>query len=414
MSPEQAEGRLKAIGPPTDVYGLGCILHELCVGHPPFRGENQLDTLRRVIADDPIPLRRVRADISLALEAILLKCLEKDPARRYSTARALADDLDRFVAGEPTEARPLGRWGSLRRTAKRHPAAFLILAISILFVGTFLDAGYVYRTRLDESRRILRQREDEAHRKDLGSRRTLYVADVRQAARYAALYQPRNAVELLRRQTSKSGEVDVREFAWYHLWRRCHTERRTLTGLRDEVYHVEFSPRGDLLAATGKDGLVLVWGTTSWEVVRKIQASRNEVNVSAFSPDGKMLVTADDDGKVKLWEIATGNCKREIAAHTGNALNAQFTPDGKTIITAGPNEGLVKLWDLASGAMVGCFEGKGFLLSPDGVTLALLVRRWRVESPQRFHARADPLVPDRSRRTWRGILSRRDETRHGP
>ncbi len=109
MAPEQAEGRLKAIGPPTDVYGLGCILYELLTVRPPFRGESQLEILKQVIADDPIPPRRLRKDIPIDVESIVLKCLEKDPARRYSTAGALADDLDRFLAGEPTKARPPGR-----------------------------------------------------------------------------------------------------------------------------------------------------------------------------------------------------------------------------------------------------------------------------------------------------------------
>ena len=101
MAPEQAEGRLGAIGPATDVYGLGCILYELLVEYPPFRGESQLDTLRQVIADEPAPPRRERKEIPRPLEAVVLKCLAKDPTRRYLTAGELADDLDRFLAGEP-------------------------------------------------------------------------------------------------------------------------------------------------------------------------------------------------------------------------------------------------------------------------------------------------------------------------
>ena len=86
MAPEQAEGKLSAIGPPTDVYGLGSILYEVLTGHPPFVSQGQLDTLRQVIADDPRPPRRLRGDLSSGLEAVVLKCLEKDPARRYSSA----------------------------------------------------------------------------------------------------------------------------------------------------------------------------------------------------------------------------------------------------------------------------------------------------------------------------------------
>ena len=105
MAPEQAEG--KKVGPATDVYGLGTILYCLLCRRPPHRGANDPDTLRRVVADEPIPPRRVRPEIPRDLEAICLKCLEKDPARRYCSARDLADDLGRFLAGAATKARPI-------------------------------------------------------------------------------------------------------------------------------------------------------------------------------------------------------------------------------------------------------------------------------------------------------------------
>ena len=114
--------------------------------------------------------------------------------------------------------------------------------------------------------------------------------------------------------SAPAGRLDLREFTWYHLLRRCHTERHTLSGHRGDVYYVEFSPRGDLLASTGKDGLVRIWNTASWQLVRSIKASGTEVNVSAFSPDGKTLATVDDEGKLKLWEIATGRCQLEKLA----------------------------------------------------------------------------------------------------
>ena len=123
MAPEQAEGKLCKIGPAADVYGLGCILYELLTGKAPFCGETQLDTLRQVIASDPVAPRRRRRGLPVALETVVLKCLEKEPVRRYTSAHELAADLERFLAGESVKARPPGPWERLRRQARRHPAA---------------------------------------------------------------------------------------------------------------------------------------------------------------------------------------------------------------------------------------------------------------------------------------------------
>ncbi len=108
MSPEQAEGRVGDVGPATDVYGLGTILYELLTGEPMFRSTSDADVLRKVISYQPVRPRRSRPDLPPDLEAICLKCLEKEPTLRYAGADALGDDLRRFLAGEPTRARPRG------------------------------------------------------------------------------------------------------------------------------------------------------------------------------------------------------------------------------------------------------------------------------------------------------------------
>ena len=386
MAPEQAEGRLKAIGPPTDVYGLGCILYELLAGHPPFRGESQVETLKKVTADDPVPPRRLHRDLPIALEAIVLKCLAKEPAERYATAADLADDLERFLAGEPTRARPPGRWGEMTRTVRRHPAALIVPAIGGVLVGAMLIGGRWYANRFDESRPRAWQRDEEARQRELDLRRSHYVADLRQVPDYLRLYQTHIAHDVLGRHRPGPGEEDLREFAWHHLWQRCHQERRTLPGPRDVVYAVEFSPQGDLLAGAGKDGAVLVWETSNWRLVRRIEASRTEVNVAAFSPDGQAIATVDDEGRLKLWETATGRCLLERPAHDGDAVVARFTHDGRTIVTGGRDDGLIKLWDRSSGRMLHAFraserELEGALFSPDGSILAIVggdtIKLWR-------------------------------------
>jgi tetratricopeptide (TPR) repeat protein len=132
MAPEQAGGVVRQLGRATDVYALGAILYELLTGRPPFRSHSAMETMLQVLRQEPVPPRRLQPNVPRDLETICLKCLEKQPSRRYPTAEALADDLHRFLAGKPIQARPVNYWERSLKWARRRPAVAALLSVSAL------------------------------------------------------------------------------------------------------------------------------------------------------------------------------------------------------------------------------------------------------------------------------------------
>ncbi len=148
MAPEQALGRTRDATPATDVYSLGALLYKLLTGRPPFQGPNQLETINSIAAADPVSIQVLQRRVPQDLVTICHKCLEKSPARRYATAAALADDLRRFLADEPIQARPLATVERAWRWAKRHPGpTFVLLAgVAMLLLVAVCLAWSSYRT----------------------------------------------------------------------------------------------------------------------------------------------------------------------------------------------------------------------------------------------------------------------------
>jgi serine/threonine-protein kinase len=152
MAPEQARGHTHAIGPAVDVYALGAILYELLTGRPPFRGETPTETVLQVIYQEPVPPSRLNSKVPRDLETICLKCLQKEPAQRYASAAALADDLGRFREGQPIRARPLGLGARLWRWGRRNPAAAALVATALALVGLAIGGG-LWRAAQEAQRR---------------------------------------------------------------------------------------------------------------------------------------------------------------------------------------------------------------------------------------------------------------------
>jgi hypothetical protein len=156
MAPEQAGGKARQAGPAADVYALGAILYELLTGRPPFRAATPLDTVLQVMSEEPVPPSRLQPKVARDLETICLKCLNKEPDRRYASAADLADDLHRYLGGQPIRARPTPVWRRALKWAKRRPALAALGVVSaaagLALVGVLLGFNAALRHERDRFR----------------------------------------------------------------------------------------------------------------------------------------------------------------------------------------------------------------------------------------------------------------------
>jgi WD40 repeat protein len=378
MSPEQAAGHTREVGPRSDVYALGVVLYELLTGERPFRGSKVM-LIHQVLHEEPRPPRRVNDKVPRDLETVCLKVMAKAPARRYATAGALADDLRRWLRGEPVKARPVGRVGRAWRWCKRNKLVAFLYAAVVVSLAAGLAASWLLYLRALAEKAVSEQRR--------------YNAQMGLAHRAWEQGQVALAADLLDAQPER-----FRGFESDFVRGLCRLDLRTLEGHAGEVTCLAYGPGGRRLVTGGTDGTVRVWDVADGHEVRALGPPGGRVEAVAFSPIGRWVaaaVTGAGGGgpgpayAVRVWEEATG---REVfsAGRAGGVFGLAFSPDSGRLAVAGvaagdagaaSASGAVALFAVPDGRLVQELPGHapaprspGFVhavaFSPDGGRLA--------------------------------------------
>jgi len=384
MAPEQAGGKSKEIGPACDIYALGAILYELLTGRPPFKAATPLDTVMQVVNDEPVPLRQLQSKTPADLETVCLKCLEKEPKKRYPTALDLAEDLRRYLAGLPVQARPVGRVERGWRWCKRNAVIAALLATMALgALGGFVALWW--RLHVEAGLRQLavtgQEREKEQRRR---MEYAVYSSRLSQAQRDWRDHAPRQA-----RSQLLSCQEEFRGWEWNYLHEVYQGGLFTIqAGPGGMFLGVAFSPDGKLLAC-GSDKTVKVWDAATGRELLSLGKHTTHVHDLAWTPDGRRLVSASglelESGKVakwgeiKIWDTRTGTCRFTASAKGHGFCGIAVSPDGKHLLTGtAPGQALggeIKVWDLETYRVTKSFPGhtgdiQALAYSPDGSRIA--------------------------------------------
>jgi WD40 repeat protein/tRNA A-37 threonylcarbamoyl transferase component Bud32 len=376
MAPEQAEGRTDRIDRRTDVYGLGAILYELLTGRPPFAGAEVEEVLRQVREAEPARPRQVWAGVPRALEAVCLRALAKEPAKRYPSAGELAREVQRWLADEPVAAYPEPVAARLGRWARRHQT--LAAGLAVLLVSAVIGAVVVREEwARNEVRVQAAEKLAEADRKArIKVDTTTYLKHIALAQEAVSAKQLARADELLERC-----ELPLRDWEWHYLQRRTNLCVHTLRGHTQAIMRVAYRPDGRQLASASDDGTIQTWDATTGKPIRTIRAHQARgikpggIFWLAYRLDGRHLASAGrEDSSVRVWDATSGEqvfaCRHQELLVQGLA----YSPDGRHLASGSWNK-TVKVWDATTGREIHTFpyasEVRFLAYSPDGRTLAV-------------------------------------------
>ena len=357
-APEQVEGLTKTVGPAADIYALGALFYHMLTGRPPFQAATVLQTLEQVKTAEPVPPSRLQPGLSRDAETICLKCLEKDPQRRYADAAALAEDLDRFLAGRPILARPIGAAERLRKWIRRRPAVALLSAavVAVTVLGFILVSWQWRRAEAKAAAEAAaNMRAQQASlvafekQAQLTFHQALALCDQGEVGR--GLLWLARSLELATEARSEGLDRPIR----INLadWASQLSRPRRLPPMRHSgpILGLAFRRGGRALVSVGKDGVARIWDTTAGNEVEpplELQGDLSDARLerAQFGPgESGLLGAVDHKGRATVWDV---NHRRPLASpaacpHWHRIRDIVF-PDPQSLITC-DSDGMVRWWD---------------------------------------------------------------------